>query len=93
MKPCTKDAIDRYAKEHEPVSSFLQAVFENNLREAFSRADEANTRDMAEIVSYVYNEVPATAWGSPAKVTAWLADEPKDHSRGVESDQTNVSGV
>jgi len=75
MKLDTKSAIDRYVASGIPPGGFLLAVLQNDLKEAFARADEGNTRDMFEIVSYCYNNIPSVAWGSPAAVLAWLARE------------------
>ncbi len=67
----TKEAIDNWVRHGWQPGSFVQAVLENNLSEAFARADDTNTRFMKEIVMYVYNEIPSPAWGSPEKVDAW----------------------
>ena len=72
MRSIIKDGIDRYVKDHCPPGSFLRAVLENDLKESFGRADEDNIRDMFEIVSYCYNEIPIACWGSPEKVKQWL---------------------
>jgi len=71
-KPITQDGIDKYVRDHCPPGSFLTAVLSNDLRESFARADEENIRDMFEIVSYCYNKIPMTCWGSPEVVEAWL---------------------
>jgi hypothetical protein len=47
---------------------FLTAVLENNLSEAFGRADMHNSRILKEIVGYVYNRLPSKSWGSREKV-------------------------
>ncbi len=62
----------RYKDHKIPTGDFLKAVLENNLVEAFRRADLENRRDMYEIVQFCYNELPASAWGSPEKVKRWL---------------------
>lgn len=72
MKESVKEGIDNFVRYGVPTGSFLQAVLENNLMEAFGRADDDNRADMFEIVGYVYNEVPNSAWGNPAKVKAWI---------------------
>lgn len=72
MRQDIKDAIDRYANTGCPLGGFLTAVMENNLMEAFCRADEDNTRDMREIVAYVYNEIPGPCHGSPEIVAEWI---------------------
>jgi hypothetical protein len=50
---------------------FVAAVLSNDLAASFRRADSANLKAMAEIVSFVYNEVPSTAWGSEEKMHKW----------------------
>jgi hypothetical protein len=71
----TKECIDEYVKEKYPPGGFLTAVLENNLMEAFRRADQHNIEAMKDIVSYVYNSVPISAHGSPEIVKKWLYGE------------------
>lgn len=73
MTESTLAGLKAYAEERVPTGDFLRAVLENNLMESFGRADSNNTRDMEEIVIYVYNEMPAVCHGSPEKVRLWLA--------------------
>ena len=72
MRPEIKAAIDRYSKEHCPTGSFLRSVLENNLMEAFGRADEGNRHDLFAICNYIYNEIPSISHGSPENVKSWL---------------------
>jgi len=69
----TKMCIDAYVKDHVPPNGFVRAVLENNLREAFGRADENNIANMFSIVQYCYLEIPVDCWGSPANVAEWLS--------------------
>lgn len=78
-------ALDRYANERIPTGSFLRAVLENDLKEAFIRADEEATRDMKEIVMYCYWKIPFNCWGSKEAVAQWLEC---DEKVGGESPQT-----
>ncbi len=64
--------IDNYAQDHVPPGGFIRAVMENNLFEAFGRADEENFAAMGEIVRYIYNHTPSNCHGSPERVRAWL---------------------
>ena len=73
MKPETKKTIDHYVELGFDPGSFVRAVLENNLKEAFGCADAQNREDLFEIVSYCYNYIPDYCWGSREKVTAWLA--------------------
>jgi hypothetical protein len=69
----TLGALDRYVEHHLQPGGFLLAVLENNLREAFIRADNDNLDAMRHIVTYCYNHIPFICWGSPKVVEAWLA--------------------
>lgn len=66
------DALKRYVEARIPTGGFLRAVLENNLSEAFGRADEYNLTTLFHICAYIYNELPASCWGSPEKVETWL---------------------
>ena len=68
----TKAAIDRYVMHRLPPGGFLTAVLTNNLVGAVTRADVHNLEALLEIVRYVYNEVPASAWGSEQRVEDYL---------------------
>jgi len=68
----TIDTINNYVKIGLPPGSFVQAVLENNLMEAFGRADGGNRLSLFSICEYVYNEIPSACHGSPEKVKAWL---------------------
>jgi hypothetical protein len=74
----TLDALDRYVNDHLEPGSFLRAVLENDLREAFGRADYANRYALYDIVSYCWNYIPYKCWGSPKAVKAWLARPEKE---------------
>ncbi len=82
MKECTKQELERYVVHRIPTGSFLQAVLENNLMQAFARADDENILDMFSIVQYVYSHVPGNCYGSPAIVKAWLKERPTDEALG-----------
>ena len=80
-----KSSIDRYVNDRIPTGGFLRAVLENNLKEAFGRADEEAVVQMKEIVAYCYNQIPCNCWGSPEKVSAWL--NRKDMCRSCDEDE------
>ena len=44
-----KETIDRYVQERVRPGGFVQAVLENNLVEAFGRADDENRDALFEI--------------------------------------------
>jgi hypothetical protein len=75
------DSLIQYVLRGRPVGDFLQAVIENNLTEAFGRADEENRRCLFEICAWLYNWMPSNAWGSPAKYSAWIKQGGSDGRR------------
>jgi hypothetical protein len=75
MRNDTKETIDRYVSDGVPTGDFLRAVFENNLMEAFGRADIDNRHSMFEICSYIYNNCPSICWGSKKQVQDWIAHQ------------------
>ena len=66
------ESIIAYVMVGQPVGSFLTAVFENNLMEAFKCADDMNLDAMHNIVRFIYEDVPSTCHGSPEKVKKWI---------------------
>ena len=70
--PKIVESLERYTAEGIPPGGFLRAVLENDLATAFRSADEVNLEMLPHIVAYIWNEVPASAWGSRANVNAWL---------------------
>jgi hypothetical protein len=55
-----------------PPGSFVQAVLANDLCAAVMRADEESRAKLWDIVAVLITVAPRDAWGSPAKVTAWI---------------------
>jgi hypothetical protein len=68
----TKLEFDQYRDFGRCPTDFTYAVLTNNLMDAFGRADEANLKDLADIVAYIKETMPVGAWGSPEKVAGWL---------------------
>lgn len=52
---------------------FLRALFSNDLKDSFGRADEINVAAMRAWVLFIYNEMPSLAQGSRERVQAWVA--------------------
>lgn len=65
-------ALECYLNQGIMPGGFMTAVLENNLSEAFGRADYENSENLRNIVGYIYNNVPSTAWGSKEKIGQWL---------------------
>lgn len=73
----TKRSLERYVDSRIPTGRFLGAVLENNLAEAFARADSANLGRLHDIVLWVCGEAPAESHGSPEAVREWLRGRTK----------------
>lgn len=67
------EAFKRYIEDRCPMGSFLNAVLENDLTQACSRADHINKHLIWEYVNWLYNNAPADCWGSIERVQYWLA--------------------
>jgi hypothetical protein len=65
-------ALERYINQGIMPGGFLTAVLENNLKESFGRADHENAKNLHNIVGYIYNNIPSSAWGSREKIDQWL---------------------
>jgi hypothetical protein len=70
--PRILDSIRAYVEHRRAPGGFLMAVLSNDLRGAFQAADGESRRGLGTILRFLNLEVPATCWGSPAKVAAWL---------------------
>lgn len=68
----TKAQFDNYIIDGFPPGDFLRAVLENNLSEAFGRADNWNTVHLGNIVAYVFHCLPVVSHGSEDRVVTWL---------------------
>ena len=69
------NGLDAYVRDRLRTGDFLKAVLENDLNEAYCRADTRSRDALPALVRYFNNCLPAPAWGSPEKVAAWLLDE------------------
>ena len=68
-----RDGAQRYLEHGILPGSFLTAVIRNDLQQACLLADEENFKNLPHIVRWFVNEVPASAWGSRARMQAWTA--------------------
>lgn len=80
IRPEIIESIRAYADDGRPTGGFLKAVLSNDLKEAFGRADDGNRETMFEIVSYCYNEIPSSCWGTPEAVTEWMEKKRTERS-------------
>lgn len=66
------DGVRRYIEDGVPPGGFLSALFSNDLKLSFGRADDNNIAAMRQWVNFVYWEMPRESQGSPALVKAWI---------------------
>jgi hypothetical protein len=69
-----REGLTEYLAARRKTGDFLKAVLSNDLKDAALRADEVNERHLVDIVRFLVHTAPATSWGSPAAVKAWLKD-------------------
>jgi hypothetical protein len=74
-------SLERYVEHGHPPGGFLTAALSNNLTEAVGAADDENTERLQAIVGYMYNCLPASAWGSRDKVVEWALMDKEERGR------------
>lgn len=67
----TKSNIDNYVELGTFPGDFVASVLKNDLRQAEQRADKACKRALADIVEYVFANVPPEARGTDDAINAW----------------------
>lgn len=70
-----QEGVLRWIENGSIPGGFLCAVLENNLFEAFTKADLTNRAAMGAYVEFFFNHAPEDCWGSPEKVRAWAEHE------------------
>lgn len=64
--------LRRYIERGIPPGHFLSALLSNDLKQTLERADEVNTRAIADYVRFLYNYAPVQCWGSRERFEAWI---------------------
>jgi hypothetical protein len=72
IPPYMHDGLLDYLIRRRPPGHFLTAVLSNDLTDAVGRGDNTNLQALPQYVRFLYSSAPSNAWGSPAKVAAWL---------------------
>jgi hypothetical protein len=68
-----RSGMRRYIEDGIETGSFLRAALENDFTQVFARCgDDLSRTDIENIVRFLLFEAPPDAWGSPAKVQAWI---------------------
>lgn len=68
-----REALDRYAQHGVRTGDCMRSVLENDLMQAFDRADVETGAAMPAILAYVRCQLPGDCWGSPEIVSRWLS--------------------
>ena len=69
------DGIENWIEHGVHPGHFLRAVFRNDLIDAYSRADDENSKIMREYVLFLYNYAPAGCYGSEHAFRTWEKDK------------------
>ena len=69
-----RGGLERYIEDKIEPGGFLVKVLENDLFGAMGAADFHNRMILFDIVSWIYNNAPATCWGSKDQIIAWLKE-------------------
>ena len=67
-----QESLRAYVNDRRRTGGFLEAVLSNDLTGAIGRADPVNLASIRDILSFIYEEIPSVAWGSPLAVAEWL---------------------
>jgi hypothetical protein len=89
MRPETRDEIDRYVATGVPPGKFLVAVLSDKLFESFNYADDYNSKNMLDIVRYVFNHIPSVCWGSQETMDKWMSHKGLSGYKGRKGVKTN----
>ena len=68
-----QDGMRLYIEKGIPPGSFQRAVLENDLMEAFRRADDTNAFRMRDYAVFLHSQAPCGCYGSPQHVKDWIA--------------------
>ena len=68
----TQRGLRDYVEKGYYPGGFLTAVLCNDLFRAVNSADSQNAAALVDIVAFIYNRVPADAWGNAQKLRDWV---------------------
>lgn len=72
LPPYMQGGMKRYLENGIRPGDFISAVLQNDLVEAYRRADKINIAYMHNWVKFIYNHVPMRAQGSKEKFENWI---------------------
>jgi hypothetical protein len=78
--------MERWIRGGVRPGGFLLAVLENDLLQAYKRADRESWQHVSLILDFLYDVAPCASWGSKERVKEWQAgftedDESSDSDR------------
>lgn len=73
IKQSTRESLIRYRDQRISPGGFLTSVLDNDLQGAVCRADTENLWALKDICLWVNWHLPASSWGDPDRVNAWLS--------------------
>lgn len=68
----TLERLDRFLRFGYYPGDAMGSVLENNLSRFANSADDSLWRELRPLCRYLYNRVPAVAWGSREAVSKWI---------------------
>jgi hypothetical protein len=66
------ESIERYLNSRIIPGGYISALLRNDLVSAIMYADSDSTNSIPDHVLWLYNNIPAEAWGSKEKVDKWV---------------------
>ncbi len=67
-----RDSLDAYVESGRQTGGFLEAVINNDLRLAISRADDESIKALPAILGFLFNECPSGCSGRPGAWQEWI---------------------
>jgi hypothetical protein len=68
-----RDGIRHYVLHGTIPSSFLAAILQDRLKEAYLHADYFQRRNINDYIEFLMTEVPAVSYGSPEAYNDWIS--------------------
>jgi len=70
-----QEGAKAYVEHGRMPGGFMHAVLTNDLVGAVGHADATNAEALQEWVRWMYNDIPAPAWGSEEAVLEWIEQD------------------
>ena len=84
-----RDGLILYIERGIQPGSFMQAVLENDLKEACGRADDKNIHVIPVYVAWLYNNAPIGCFGSRNNFSNWIDRGGLSRASGLEDSFTD----